>query len=101
MTLLRKSILLITALAVVGVITGSLMGYSQNQYVGSKSCAICHPKEKEAYDGHSHSKMHGNIPNEVGIGCESCHGPGQAHVALGPQKLKELAENKGDFAHHQ
>jgi DmsE family decaheme c-type cytochrome len=49
-------------------------------YAGADTCVVCHEAE-----GHSiKSSPHGNVTNVKspmgGLGCESCHGPGQAHV---------------------
>ena len=50
------------------------------QYVGEATCAGCHDKEGSSF----HRTVHGQAQNprtpEAAQGCESCHGPGQAHV---------------------
>jgi len=70
---------------------------AQDEYVGTNNCGMCHPQEKKAYDTNAHSKADGGLKTEDGIGCEACHGPGQAHVAIGPAKLAELGKEKGDL----
>jgi DmsE family decaheme c-type cytochrome len=51
--------------------------------VGSEECALCHEgiTTKFASATHAHFKAEG--PNAKEIGCESCHGPGSAHVQAG------------------
>jgi DmsE family decaheme c-type cytochrome len=55
-------------------------------YVGQDTCLTCHEDKK--YD----STAHGFAANErtpaATHGCESCHGPGQAHVEGGGDKTK-------------
>ncbi len=70
---------------------------AQDDYVGTNNCGTCHPQQKKAYDINAHSKAAGGLKTEEGIGCEACHGPGQAHVAIGPAKLVELGKEKGDL----
>lgn len=73
------------------------IGQAQNEYVGTDNCGTCHLQQKKAYDLHGHSKAAGGVKDEEGIGCESCHGPGQAHVGIGPKKLEKLEKGKDDF----
>ena len=62
-------------------------------YVGSESCALCHTEVSKNFPNNPHSKLalaHGG----KGVTCESCHGPGQAHVESGGDvtKLKQLSK---------
>ncbi len=49
------------------------------QYVGEAKCLECHDDQRRGYEGSPH---HGGGPAIAGrqTGCESCHGPGSAHV---------------------
>jgi len=52
-----------------------------DQYVGSEACQACHEDQFKNFSGTKHAKL-----KEVGSwkdkvqGCESCHGPGKAHM---------------------
>jgi DmsE family decaheme c-type cytochrome len=56
-------------------------------YVGADSCALCHQAEVNGFPKGPHAKLeleHGGN----GVTCESCHGPGRAHVESGGDKTK-------------
>ena len=62
-------------------------------YVGSETCATCHADVAKKFGSSPHSKislMHGNAQG----GCESCHGPGRAHVESGGDVTKILQISK-------
>lgn len=51
-------------------------------FVGADTCRACHPIEAGHWAGTVHARLSGSARSEAeGRGCESCHGPGAAHVA--------------------
>lgn len=59
------------------------------QYVGSDNCKTCHEDQFKNVQGTAHYKVF--APKGRGQdwhGCESCHGPGSAHVDGGGDKTK-------------
>lgn len=44
---------------------------AQTRHVGKQTCWSCHSSEQKTVTG---------TPHEAGKGCESCHGPGEAHL---------------------
>ena len=50
------------------------------KYVGADVCKTCH---EEIYKKHFELTPHFQTTLEGGHGCESCHGPGSAHVEGG------------------
>jgi DmsE family decaheme c-type cytochrome len=64
----------------------SLASGQANDYVGEETCLGCH--ETQSYVGTRHALT--SIPRSPAAthGCESCHGPGKAHVEEGdPSKI--------------
>ena len=60
-------------------------------FAGEATCAVCHVDIAKKFSSNPHSElalMHGG----KGVTCESCHGPGQAHVESGgdPTKILQL-----------
>ena len=62
-------------------------------YVGSETCATCHT----GFDTSINATKHGQAKNPrtpmAQMGCETCHGPGEAH-ASDPVKVKPVQFNK-------
>jgi DmsE family decaheme c-type cytochrome len=64
------------------------MGYSA-QYVGSDNCKTCHEDQFKNVQGTAHYKVFSATGRgQEWHGCESCHGPGSAHVDGGGDKTK-------------
>jgi DmsE family decaheme c-type cytochrome len=57
-------------------------------YVGEETCLTCHEDKTKGYHGSPHSRAANPRTPAAGKGCESCHGPGQAHVDGGGDKTK-------------
>jgi predicted CXXCH cytochrome family protein len=70
-------------------------------FVGSDACRSCHRPEFVQFNKTSHSKLKTANASAV-MTCESCHGPGRAHVegqqAARGDEAKTLAANKLIFA---
>lgn len=60
----------------------------QQGYVGEETCLTCHEDMKKGYHGSPHSRARDPRSPAAKQGCESCHGPGQAHVDAGGDKTK-------------
>ena len=70
-------------------ISGAGATATDDDYVGSETCAACHEPQSKSFDGTKHGKLHTieSWKNKV-VGCESCHGPGKQHVEANGDKLK-------------
>jgi len=74
----------------------------QSGYLGSEACVVCH----ENYDRTVEATKHGFKANDrtpmARQGCESCHGPGEAHASdPGNVKPIQLAKVAADVANAQ
>ncbi len=49
-------------------------------YVGSETCVSCHGSEGESLARTEHARAANPRTPMASMGCESCHGPGKAHV---------------------
>jgi len=63
-------------------------------YAGTDTCITCHDAEAAALKGTKHAQAKDPRTPAANLGCESCHGPGQAHVdddnAGHIKKMKEM-----------
>jgi DmsE family decaheme c-type cytochrome len=60
-----------------------------SDYVGPETCTTCHAEESKKFDSNPHAKLALEHSGQ-GVTCESCHGPGKAHVESGGDKTKIL-----------
>src|SRR5215469_17714787 len=58
---------------------------STAQYVGTDTCKTCH---EDVYKNNFETTPHFKTTLQNGHGCESCHGPGSAHVEGGGDVTK-------------
>jgi DmsE family decaheme c-type cytochrome len=56
--------------------------------VGDETCLTCHEKQKRGYSDGPHGLLGNPRSPAAKGGCESCHGPGKAHVDGGGDKSK-------------
>jgi len=66
------------------VTTGAAAPAQASGYVGEDMCLTCHKDQK--YEGTPHAFAANEHTPAATHGCESCHGPGQAHVDGGGDK---------------
>ena len=57
------------------------------QYVGQETCATCHEEVVKKFGTNPHSRLALEHAGK-GVTCESCHGPGKAHVEGGGDVTK-------------
>jgi DmsE family decaheme c-type cytochrome len=68
-------------------ISSAKTAVSPEDFVGAEACALCHKDEMKGFDNNPHTRLaleHGG----KGVTCESCHGPGKAHVESGGDASK-------------
>jgi DmsE family decaheme c-type cytochrome len=62
--------------------------YSPEDYVGSETCKTCHEEQFTTFSKTAHAKLSRAGWKAEKQGCESCHGPGKAHVEGGGDKTR-------------
>src|SRR5947209_5688741 len=66
---------------------------ASDQYVGSETCITCHAPQAKSFEHGEHWNVAlPGIPKSAG--CESCHGPGKAHVESGGDATKIASPQK-------
>jgi predicted CXXCH cytochrome family protein len=70
---------------------------ADDDYVGTETCAACHEAQFKSFEGTKHGKLH-TVSSWKGkvTGCETCHGPGKAHVEGSGDVTKIISFKKRD-----
>jgi predicted CXXCH cytochrome family protein len=106
LSLLAAFALLFAVWLALGAVSGGANGAGPLQaaspsldddYVGSETCAACHEAQFKSFDGTKHGKLH-TVSSWKGkvVGCESCHGPGKAHVESSGDPMKIISFKRMD-----
>jgi DmsE family decaheme c-type cytochrome len=63
-------------------------------YAGEETCLTCHDDMKKGYHDSPHARVQNVRTPKANMGCESCHGPGKAHVDADgdPNLIKRLGQ---------
>jgi DmsE family decaheme c-type cytochrome len=60
--------------------TGGQSSAPPSGYAGTDTCVTCHTGQGDSMKGTGHAQAKNPRTPAATLGCESCHGPGQAHV---------------------
>ena len=87
-----KMLLLLLAVIAFFVLT-SEKSYAEEikEYVGSATCAMCHEGVAQRFELTEHSQAIAGDGEDLGEGCESCHGAGSLHADS--QDKKDIVRN--------
>ena len=99
MTLTRGSRFLLfasTAVLAVGSLAGNLKGLPagappQQSETTMQDCAACHEDLVKAFAKNTHDVLEKSPRYKLANPCESCHGPGKAHIEGGGDKTKIIS----------
>jgi DmsE family decaheme c-type cytochrome len=71
---------------------GALPTPDPNEYVGTETCAACHEAQANSVAHTKHGKLE-KLESWKGkvVGCETCHGPGKAHIDADGDKTKIIS----------
>jgi DmsE family decaheme c-type cytochrome len=73
-------------------------GASEKTYAGESTCAVCHLVQAEAFHKTPHGQAWRPGSPAAEQACESCHGPGQAHIDGGGDVTKIRGFRSGTSA---
>jgi DmsE family decaheme c-type cytochrome len=89
---LRTGQLVVIGLALSCVVFSARAATDETGFIGSQACRVCHPDVWSTFFKNPHFPGHASEKDTAGrTGCESCHGPGKAHVAAHGGKATILA----------
>jgi DmsE family decaheme c-type cytochrome len=93
----RLSRLLLVSLAALGMAVSVHAAADEKGFIGSEACRVCHPDIWAKFFKNPHFPGVSAQKEATAVsGCESCHGPGQAHVAAHGGKSTILAFSQMD-----